>query len=77
MCCAGRYSEAFEYFHYFINESNLKPLFENAGKASDYAPARRWAVFGRGDFAIGGEQIGAITTSSGTMNGTDTFSVEF
>ncbi|KAG2295926.1 hypothetical protein Bca4012_002645 [Brassica carinata] len=25
MCRAGRYNEAFEYFHYFFNESNLKP----------------------------------------------------
>lgn len=25
MCRAGRYEDAFEYFHYFFNESNLKP----------------------------------------------------
>lgn len=25
MCRAGRYKEAFEYFHYFFNESSLKP----------------------------------------------------
>ncbi|EFH56436.1 predicted protein [Arabidopsis lyrata subsp. lyrata] len=25
MCSEGRYSDAFDYFHYFFNESNLKP----------------------------------------------------
>ncbi|KFK37332.1 hypothetical protein AALP_AA4G242900 [Arabis alpina] len=25
MCSAGRYSDAFDYFHYFFNVSNLKP----------------------------------------------------